>query len=103
MATNATLQYLDPTKVEIAGIPCSGMTVRAATGRVLGEIHGFLIDPIARQLRYFVVRSVNRERFLPFSAARVDTAKGEIEVKADERDFRGAGDVFPTLRRLGAR
>ena len=88
MTTTDELKYLDPMKVEIDGRPCSGMTVRAATGSVLGDLHGFLIDPIQRQLRYLVVGTLNRERFLPFSAARVDTKNGEIEVKADERDFR---------------
>ena len=99
--TDGQLEYLDPTHVEIAGKPCAGMTIRAATGSVLGDLHGFLIDPIARKLLYLVVGTLNRERFLPFSAARVDTARGEIEIKADEHDFRRAGDVFPGLAMLG--
>jgi hypothetical protein len=101
MTTKEELQYLDPTKVEIEGKPCSGMTIRAATGSVLGDLHGFLFDPVAGKLRYLVVGTLNRERFLPFNAARVDTASGEIEVKADERDFRRAGDVFPSLAMFG--
>jgi hypothetical protein len=78
------------------------MTIRAATGSVLGDLHGFLIDPIGRQLRYLVVGTLNRTRLLPFGAARVDTAKREIEVKADERDFRRARDVFPALALIGS-
>jgi hypothetical protein len=97
-----TLQYLDSDKVVIAGTPCSGMTIRTATGGILGDLHGFLVDPIGRQLRYLVVGTLNRTRFLPFSAARVDTSKREIEVKADERDFRGAREVFPALATIAS-
>lgn len=96
------LQYLDPNKVEIGGTPCAGMTIRANTGSILGDLHGFLIDPIGRQLRYLVVGTTNRTRFLPFGAARVDAARREIEVKADERDFRRARDVFPALSLMGS-
>jgi hypothetical protein len=97
MTTSGELQYVDPMNVEIAGERCSGMTVRAAKGSVLGDLHGFLIDPIGRRLRYLVVGTNDGDRFLPFDAARLDTARGEIEVRADERDFRGAGDVFPAF------
>jgi hypothetical protein len=95
------LQYLDPSKVKIAGKPCAGMTIRTATGTIL-DLHGFLIDPIGRRLRYLVVRSLQSTRFLPFAAAHVDTARGEIEVSTDERDFRRARDVFPALGMLGS-
>ena len=39
------------------------MTIRATTGTVLGDLHGFLIDPIARQLRYLVVGTLERTPF----------------------------------------
>ena len=98
----AQLQYLDPRNVEIAGRPCDGMTIRGATGTVLGNLHGFLIDPIGRNLRYLVVKTLEHTRFLPFAAVRIDTARGEIEVPADENDFRRARDVFPALSLLGS-
>ena len=95
------LQYLDPSKVRIGGKPCDGMTIRTATGAIL-DLHGFLIDPISRKLRYLVVRSLQHTRFLPFTPAHVDTARNEIEVPTDERDFRRARDVFPALSMLGS-
>ena len=99
---SAQLQYLDPSKVKIEGKPCAGMTIRAAQGNTLGDLHGFLIDPIHRRLRYLVVRTLKHTRFLPFAAARVDTSRGEIEVSSDERDFRRAREVFPALSMLGS-
>ena len=77
------------------------MTIRTATGTVL-DLHGFLINPITQQLRYLVVRSLKHTRFLPFAPAHVDTARNEIEVSTDERDFRRARDVFPALSMLGS-
>lgn len=97
-SASGELQYIDPSKVEIAGTSCDGMTIRAATGAVLGSLHGFLIDPIAQQLRYLVVGGLKHTRLLPFGPARVDAATHEIEVGADEHDFKRAGDVFPALR-----
>ena|SRR5688572_7505356 len=99
---SAQLQYLDPSKVEIGGQPCAGMTVRAATGTTLGDLNGFLVDPIGKRLRYLVVRTLKHTRFLPFAAARVDTTHGTIEVTSDERDFCRARDVFPALSMLGS-
>jgi hypothetical protein len=100
--TRSQLQYLDPSKVKIEGKPCEGMTIRAAQGNTLGDLHGFLVDPIGRKLRYLVVRTLKHTRFLPFAAARFDTAHGAIEVALDERDFRRARDVFPALSMLGS-
>ena len=100
---NAELQYLDPSKVRIAGHTCAGMTIRAPQGNVLGEVNGFLIDPIGRRLRYLVVKTLKHTRILPFAGGeRVNTAANEIEVTSDERDFRRARDVFPALAMLGS-
>jgi hypothetical protein len=100
---NAELQYLDPSKVRIEGHTCAGMTIRAPQGNILGEVNGFLIDPIGRRLRYLVVKTLKHTRILPFAmGARVNTARNEIEVTSDERDFRRARDVFPALSMLGS-
>lgn len=99
---SSELQYLDPSKVRIAGQSCVGMTIRAATGNVLGNLNGFLIDPISRRLLYLIVKTLNHTRFLPFAAAQVDTTRNEIQVASDERDFRRARDVFPALSMLGS-
>jgi len=100
---SAELQYLDPKKVEIEGRPCEGMRICATTGRVIGDLNGFLVDPIGRKLRYLVVKTLEHTRLLPFAAARVDATRGEIQVTSDERDFRRAGEVFPALSMLGWR
>jgi hypothetical protein len=90
------LQYLDPSRVNIGSTSCTGMTIRAATGGVLGTLQGFLIDPIARQLRYLVVRTLEQTTFLPFGQARVDPERREIEVRMDENE-RLQLDIHPAI------
>jgi hypothetical protein len=92
MKTNGTavdLQYFDPSKVSIGSTSCTGMTIRATTGGVLGTLQGFLVDPVSRQLCYLVVKTLERTTFLPFGTARVEAANGEIELRVDESDLVG--------------
>ena len=84
-----TLRYLDGDQANIAGERCDAMTIRAATGRALGRLQGFIIDPLERQLRYFVVRTsglFGASRLIPVTAARVNVQDRAIELLADEDD-----------------
>src|SRR5262245_54706911 len=77
------LRYLEPIQATIDGVRCEDMTVRAATGGVLGRLQGFIVDPVARQLRYFVVRTsgiMGRSRLLPVIGARFDLEHRAIEL-----------------------
>src|SRR5687767_1262804 len=67
----ADLRYLDPQHTAVAGINCVGMTVRNATG-IIGQFQGFLVDPVARRLRYVVIELLGRLRLMPVTTARVD-------------------------------
>jgi hypothetical protein len=92
-----TLRYLDPQQVAIQGMRPEAMTIRGTAGKLLGTLQGFVIDTVTEQLRYLVVRTsgvLARTALLPFELARVDVAKGSIEVAADERDFHSVGEFF---------
>lgn len=89
------LRYLEPERVAIGGEGCEGMTIRASSGEALGRLHGFVVDPAARRLRYFVVKTagmLGRTKLLPLAAARVDVNDRAIEV--DEFEFRRGGRPF---------
>ena len=101
-ADRGGLRYLDPSRVAIAGISCEGMTICGATGAVLGRLHGFVVDPVGRRLRYLVVRTsglFSRTKLVPLDAARVDVERRTIEVPVEAREARPAAR-FPDLETL---
>jgi hypothetical protein len=90
-------RYIDPQQVAIEGMRPEAMTIRGTAGKLLGTLQGFVIDSVTEQLRYLVVRTsgvIARTALLPFDLARVDVAKGSIEVAADERDFHSTREFF---------
>ena len=94
---DAALRYIDPQQVAIEGMRADAMTIRGTAGKLLGTLQGFVIDAVTEQLRYLVVRTsgvLTRTALLPFELARVDVAKGSIEVAADERDFHSTSEFF---------
>jgi hypothetical protein len=84
------LELLEPTRVTIAGAPTTGMIIRAATGRTLGRLRGFVVESAHQQIRYLVVRAsglLGKTTLIPFSAARVDLEGRAIEVDVDDHDL----------------
>jgi 7-keto-8-aminopelargonate synthetase-like enzyme len=95
---DTSLRYIDPHNVAIEGMRPEEMTIRGTAGKLLGRLQGFVIDPVTEQLRYLVIRTsgvIARTALLPFELARVDVARGMIEVAADERDLRSTQEFFP--------
>ena len=87
---DSELRYLEPVQATIEGVVCDDMTVRGATGSVSGRLQGFIVDPVARQLRYFVVRTsglLGRSRLLPVTAARFDLEHRAIELLTSAAEF----------------
>jgi hypothetical protein len=85
-----TFQLIEPTDVEIGGVPSSGMTIRAA-GRTLGRLNGFVVDTSEQNIRYLVVRAsglFGRPRLVPFAEPRVDVEDRAIDVDVDEGELR---------------
>jgi hypothetical protein len=81
-----TYQLIEPTDVEIAGMPSVDMTICAA-GRTLGRLSGFVVERAQQEIRYLVVRAsgiVGRLTLVPFSEPRVDVEHHAIEVDVDE-------------------
>lgn len=80
-----TFQLIEPTDVEIAGLPSEEMTICAA-GRTLGRLSGFVIERAQQEIRYLVVRAsaVGRSTLVPFLEPRVDVERHAIEVDVDE-------------------
>ena len=87
MATmDNSLRFLEPKMAAIAGEYCEGMTVRSATG-TLGQLQGLVVDPLARRLRYLVVKTsglFGRTTLLELSAVRLDREAHEIELLDDD-------------------
>lgn len=61
------------------------MTVRAARS-VLGQLQGFVVDPVTRRLRFFVVQMglLGRSRLLPVGGASIDVNNRTIELLDSE-------------------
>jgi hypothetical protein len=82
-----TFQLIEPTEVEIAGLPSAEMTIRAA-GRTLGRLSGFIVERAQHEIRYLVVCAAGvfgQSMLVPFSEPRVDVEHHTIEVDVDER------------------
>jgi hypothetical protein len=86
----STLKYIEPANVTIEGVPTEGMTIRAATGRALGRLRGFIVDAAEQHIRYFVVRRpglFGKTGVLPFSMPRVDLDRRAIEIDVNDQEL----------------
>lgn len=82
----SSLEYVKPGRVAIAGMPSEGLMIRVATGRALGRLRGFIIDPIDQHLRYFVVRAsglFGKTTLVPAASPRIDFDHHAIEIDLD--------------------
>jgi hypothetical protein len=83
---STSLRYLPAGSAAIAGSPCKDITIRGASGHAVGRLQGFIVDPIARRLRYFVVRTgglLSKTRLLPIATAGVDLGERTIDLLDD--------------------
>jgi hypothetical protein len=82
-------RYIAPADVTIEGVPTEGMTIRAATGRALGRLEGFIADA-EQHIRYFVVRRpglFGKRGVLPLSTPRVDLDGRAIEIDLNDQEL----------------
>lgn len=90
------LRYLDAGSVRFPEGNLSGFRVFTEDDQVLGSVHGVLISPASRQLRYFVIEQpgffAHRRYLLPVEAGaivqgdnrtlQIDARKDELELEA---------------------
>jgi hypothetical protein len=98
MESEPTFQLIEPTDVEIAGLPSADMTIRAA-GRTLGRLSGFIVERAQQQICYLVVRASDlfgESTLVPFRVPRVDVEHHAIEVDVDERELWQLRHFTPT-------
>ena len=97
---SSTFELLEPANVTLAGAPSTGMTIRAATGRTLGRLRGFVVESAHQQIRYLVVKAsglFGKTTLIPFSAARVVEGRA-IEVDVSDRDLWLLRNLTPDQR-----
>ena len=90
--------YIAPGDVVIEGVPATGMTICAATGRAVGRLRGFIVDATERHIRYLVVRGSGlfaKTTLLPFSMPRIDFDRRTIRVDVSEQQLWQLRDFTP--------
>ena len=96
----SSFQYVEPENVVIEGVPATGMTIRAATGRALGRLSGFVVDAAEQHIRYLVVRGSGlfaKTRLLPFATPRVDFEHRIIEIDVSDQQLWQLRDFTPKI------
>jgi hypothetical protein len=76
------LRFLTPSQTMVDGLSCEDMIVCGAT-KILGRLHGFLVDPVSRRLRYLVIQTsglLNRTKVVPMVEARLDVGARAIQL-----------------------
>jgi sporulation protein YlmC with PRC-barrel domain len=95
-----SFQYIEPEDVVIEGVPATGMTIRAATGRALGRLAGFIVDATEQHIRYLAVRGSGlfaKTRLLPFTTPRVDFERRSIEIDVSDQQIWQLRDFTPEV------
>jgi hypothetical protein len=82
------LRYLDARRVDTPAGRLDGTVLVTPANATLGTIDGVLIDPLRRQVRYFVVDTPDEESshhhfLLPLTAGRLDRERHALEVDVD--------------------
>src|SRR5215204_5391560 len=95
---SSSFQLVEPEDAVIEGVPATGMTIRAATGRALGRLGGFVVDAAGQQIRYLAVRRSGffaKTRLVPFSMPRVDFDRRIIEIDVTDQQLWQLRDFTP--------
>lgn len=99
----ARLRYLNATQIEGPVSSFDQLEVRNGEDQTIGRLHGILIDPSERRVRYFVIDdwdSSRRHRYLiPLAPTRLDARRRALCVDVpttDEEQFEDFEDAsFP--------
>lgn len=82
------LRYIEAARVEGLHHQLDGLEVRTPTGKRLGSLDGFIVDPAARRVRSFVVRGPgffrHRRYLVPLCPAQLDTEHQTLRVDPED-------------------
>ncbi len=86
------LRYVNAARVDTPGGSLDDIDLVSPTDGTLGKLDGIMIDPVERQVRYFVVtsrRTLKAHQYLvPVTPARIDLERRtlQLELEPDELD-----------------
>ncbi len=95
---SSSFQLVEPEDAVIEGVPATGMTIRAGTGRALGRLVGFVVDAAGHHIRYLAVRGsglFGKTTLLPFAMPRVDFDRRIIEIDVTDHQLWQLRDFTP--------
>ena len=87
----STLRYIPAKHVDTPAGRLDGTVLVTSSDEPVGTLEGMIIDPIARHVRYFVVRSRNwlktHLHLVPATPARLDTEHNALHVDIKPEDL----------------
>jgi PRC-barrel domain protein len=96
---NTSLRYIDAGHVDTPDGRLGRATLVSRSNAPLGKLDGIVIDPMSRQVRYYVVESpgwlTTRHYLLPLTPARLDRDRHAVEVDLDADDLKQLDEVEP--------
>ena len=99
MEHDSHLRYLDAKSVDTPAGRLGHAPLFSPTNETIGRLDGILFDPLARQVRYYVVASTSwlspRHYLLPLTTARLDRDRHGVEVDVDADDLSRLQQVEP--------
>ena len=106
VAVDARLRYISASRVKTpVGLVLDQFEVRDSEDANVGRLEGIVVDPVERQVRYFVLKSDRpyrpRHYLLPLVAATIDAGRNALHVDAHSGDLDelvdGPTQTFPVF------
>src|SRR4029453_16826619 len=89
--SESPLRYIDAAHVDSPVGNLNAIKVLSPSEGNVGKLDGLIIDPIERQVRYFVVESPQRARaqryLVPFSPATIDPEHRTLHLEFESEDL----------------
>jgi hypothetical protein len=92
------LRFLNASQVETPAGNLSGTVVVGASDQTLGKLDGIVIDPIERQVRYFVIKSrhwLRVHRYLLAAPLQVETQRRTLRLVGNSADLGRLPEMTP--------
>ncbi len=103
LTSKPNLCYIDADRVESDAGRLNRLDVRDTANRRLGELDGFIVDPTARRLRYFVIGArhwLRRHRYVvPLCPAALDSEHHALRIDPEPSTLAACRDFDPEIYR----